>query len=262
MITWWKYFLTETFWILCAPRHTGKSGQQKNAEAQTKVEQGNEAKDTAAAQSTYGQFEGPVEKSPFYKAMLTNGIESTSSAYNNARSNMAAKANQAGFGYSQPIAQGGGNQMAAAEAESLARVPRDAMISAAPLSMQAAGGSASMANAEGGRGEQYNNDAYGMQKGRAGLWNQLFQAGVSAATGMGTAAIQHCWVAAAAYDGWDDPRVHAVRAKLWADAAKSRSMRLILGLYLAFGEYVGFVIGKSDCLRRVTRKFLDRYLGK
>lgn len=185
--------------------HHGKSGQQKLAEqqsansiAQQQADQSqmnnltNAANRTLnTAQGSLGQFEGPVQQSPFYKALLTSGIESTSNAYDQARANTAQRAQMAGFGYSQPITQGADNQLAAREAETQASLPREAMLETAPLTMRAAEDTigigrdkAGMGQAYGQQGLQYgqqadnyNQQAYGMNKQRGSIWNDLLKVG-------------------------------------------------------------------------------------
>lgn len=197
MRLFWHFFWAGTLF------HSGKSGQQKVAEQQTGTSIGNQNADTqqqsnltGAAQGTLGQFEGPVQNSPFYKSLLTTGIQNTSDAYQNAAANTKARANAAGFGYNQPVAQGADNQLQAQETSALAKVPQTAMAEAAPLSLEAAGQSGQMGMGYGnqalGWGNQaqgWNNAAYGMNRNRSNMWNQLLQTGAGAAQGLGEAAI-------------------------------------------------------------------------
>lgn len=194
MMKWWMYFLEEAFWILCAPRHHGKGGQQKQAEVTSVQDQQRETADlgqqkslTGAAQGTLGQFEGPVDKSPFYQSLLRSGTQSTSNAYDAAKASMAQRSNQSGFGYNQPVAQAGQGQVDTSEARALGAIPDEAMVAAAPLSMQAAGesgqlgmGYGSQALGFGGQNLQSNDQAAKLQSRRSGLWNQLFGAGEEA----------------------------------------------------------------------------------
>ena len=188
-------------WKYCY--HHGKTGQQKVAEQQTGTDITNQNNDvnqqqqlTGAAQGTLSQFEGPVQNSPFYKALLTSGIEGTSGAYDTARSNMKAQENQAGFGYNQPVAQGADNQLQAQEASDLAKVPNTAMTEAAPLSLSAAGTTANMGMGYGSQAQGWdsaaqgwNNSAYNMNQKRGSLFNTLLQSGMQAGQGLGEAAI-------------------------------------------------------------------------
>ena len=179
----WHFFWAGTLF------HHGKSGQQKQAEGTANTDLAQQGQLTGAAQGSLGQFEGPVQQSPFYKAMLNTGIQSTSDAYQNASTNMRQRANAAGFGYNQPVTQGAQGQLDAQEAKSMSEVPEKAMLATAPLSLQAAGQTGQMGMGYGAQGLDALNSAYNMQKGRGGLWNQLFNAGVGAGTGLGEAAL-------------------------------------------------------------------------
>jgi hypothetical protein len=166
---------------------SSKTGQQKVAEGQqglaaanSKLQfaKGNDLTDTA--QGTLSQFEGPVQNSPFYKSLLTTGTEATTNAYDSAKANANARANAAGFGYTQPIAQGAQNQVGAQEASALAAVPREAMTATAPLSLQAAQDTAQIGENAGSQAlgwnqasQNWNNDAYNMQSRRNGWLQNL-----------------------------------------------------------------------------------------
>ena len=157
--------------------HHGKSGQQKVAEQQTAsdVAQSNDA--TKAAQGTFSQFEGPVQQSPFYKALLTTGIEDTSNAYQNAKANTTARARAAGFGYEQPVTQGAQSQMDQAEASALARVPQNATIAATQPALTAAEGSAGLGLGLGNQAQGWNKSAYDMNRQRGSWWDTLMKVG-------------------------------------------------------------------------------------
>jgi hypothetical protein len=157
--------------------HHGKSGQQKVAENQTGYALGQQKYLSDKSQGTLNQFEGPVQDSPFYKALTTTGIENTSRAYDRAKSGMRERANMSGFGYNQPVEQGGENQLASQEASSLAEVPRDAMLSVAPLALGAAGQTGNAALEFGRQGMDANQMAYGMNKQRGSIWDDLFKVG-------------------------------------------------------------------------------------
>lgn len=129
--------------------HSGAGHQQRR---QATSDFGQQGQLTGQAQGTLGQFEGPVNQSPFYKSLLATGIQDTSNAYQNARSNMRQQANAAGFGYNQPVTQGADNQLQAREASDMARVPMEAELGAAPLSLQAAGQTGSMGMGYGAQG--------------------------------------------------------------------------------------------------------------
>jgi hypothetical protein len=139
----WHYFWAGTLF------HSGAAHQQR---AQATSDFGQQKGLTGQAQGTLGQFEGPAQQSPFYKSLLTTGIQSTSDAYQNARSNMRQQANQAGFGYAQPATQGADNQLQAREASDMAKIPMEAELGTAPLSLQAAGQTGQMGMGYGSQG--------------------------------------------------------------------------------------------------------------
>jgi hypothetical protein len=154
---------------------TGKTGQQKVAENQVGVAGGQQNNDISTqnnftqaqiradeqAQSGLTQFEGPVQQSPFYKALWNTGISSTSKAYDNADTAMRQRAQQAGFGYNQPITQAGDNQLRAQEASDLGSLPDRALTAAAPLDLQASGQTAGLAGQEAGTAATYGNQSLG-----------------------------------------------------------------------------------------------------
>lgn len=104
------------------------------------------------AQKSLSQFEGPIEQSPFYKALLTTGIESTSNAYQSAARGARSRAMQAGYGYNQPAAAGAEDQVAAQGASELATQPNKALLGAAPMTLQAAGETGNLGSTQTGEG--------------------------------------------------------------------------------------------------------------
>ena len=163
--------------------HHGRSGTQKMGEQTSMADKGKQDQLTGQAQGTLGQFEGPVQDSPFYSALKNTGIEATSQAYDRARANTAQRANMAGFGYNQPITQGAQTSLDRSEASDLARVPQEAMLSAAPLALQAAGQTGSMGMGYGSQGLGYYDAAsqQDMQRQRSGLYNNLWNLGTTIA---------------------------------------------------------------------------------
>jgi hypothetical protein len=154
--------------------HSGAGHQQRVQATNDFSQEGNL---TNAAQSTDSQFEGPVQNSPFYKALLTTGIQNTSNAYQNARSSEAANAKAAGFGYNQPVAQGADNQLRAQETSALANVPDQAMEAAAPLSLEAAQNSGQMGLGYGNQGVSLLN----ANANKPSIWQSLLQTGMQSA---------------------------------------------------------------------------------
>ena len=68
-----------------------------------------------------------------------------------------------------------------------------------------------------------------------------------------------CWIARAVY-GDNDPRVTEVRERLLDRAATSRSLRVVLGLYLIFGEPLSWAVSRIAWLRSGFREVLDQFL--
>lgn len=141
------------------------------------------------AQGTLNQFEGPVQDSPFYKALKTAGTDSTANAYQSAKSNVRARAKSAGFGTS-PVGEGATAGIESEEAKAQARVPGEALVEATGPALSAAGKTADMGTSLGSTGSQYFGDASSMENAyqqaaaarSAAMWGALGQVG-SAATG-------------------------------------------------------------------------------
>jgi hypothetical protein len=169
-------FILEPFhdpfgWRYCF--HNGQNAQQTKTDTQ-ETQQGlqqNQAL-TNDAQGTLSQFEGPVQNSPFYKALLTQGTEQTSNAYGNAQANQRQQANMSGFGYNSPTAQGGQAQLQSQEAGALAAEPQQAMTQAAQSALQAAGETGQLAGQQGQMATSFNNAA--QQEQQNSLWNRLW----------------------------------------------------------------------------------------
>lgn len=171
------------FWYAgpIAEAKPGKSDPQKAAEAASAADRAKQGQLTDTAQGTLGQFEGPVDQSPFYKALLTQGTEATSNAYQNAQQNVRARAKQAGFGYEQPVEQGAEAGIQAQEAGALARVPGEALLEASGPALSAAGQTGSMGMGYGQQGLGYNTNAGNMEARRVSFWDKLLQSGQAAA---------------------------------------------------------------------------------
>lgn len=139
----------------------------------------------ATAQGTLSQFEGPVQNSPFYKALKTAGTESTADAYASAKSNTAARAKAAGFGSQQPIAQGAQDQVGAEEAKAQAQVPGRALVQATGPALTAAGETAGIGASQTGAGVQYSGQEVDLEKQyqaqlaaqQQAMWQAISQAG-------------------------------------------------------------------------------------
>lgn len=178
--------------VLAHPVSGGKpggGGLVNQGASQSAADQQQENSLTGTAQGSLSQFEGPVQNSPFYKALVSQGTEGISAAYNNARSNVADKAKMAGFGYSSPAGQGGNAQLQAQQASSQAELPRNAMTEAAPMALQAAGETAGMGTAYGNQGANYYGSAAGLEGKRIGasqgMYGSLMNIGAQLAKGLG-----------------------------------------------------------------------------
>jgi hypothetical protein len=170
----------------------GKSPYQAPAAAVSTQQNAAGVANEGTAQGTLSQFEGPVQQSPFYKALLTSGLESTSNAYQNVQSKAKENAQRAGVGGgNQPAAQTNETAVGAQEAGALARVPGQAMVEATGPALEAAGQTGRMGQAQVGEGMgalRTANDIYGQdQQRKAALWKTLAGVGLNAgavATGL------------------------------------------------------------------------------
>lgn len=139
--------------------------------------------DYGGARSTVSQFEGPVDKSPFYKALYNTGVSGTSNAYQSARTNQRSRAKAAGYGYEQPVAQGADAQLDRSEAQDMAQVGPKSLVAATQPALEAAQISSGMGTAEGSQGlgywqstipleQQYQQQ---LQQRQQALWNAIAQ---------------------------------------------------------------------------------------
>ncbi len=89
--------------------------------------------------------------------------------------------------------------------------------------------------------------------------NQMMNTLVGAAVGAGSAFASGgataigCWIAAAVYDGWDDPRVWRVRERIFGGRHQ-----IVAALYLAFGERIARLVKKYGVLKAGFRFVFDR----
>lgn len=153
---------------------TKKNPAQGTAQQIQQQQTGAGVANEAAAQNTLGQFEGPVQQSPFYKQLLTTNLQNTANNYGNLRSQARANANQAGFGYGSPNAQGNDTALQAQEAGALNQVPTTTALAATQPALQAAGASSQLGQAQTGTGLQANQQYGNMwQQSQNGLWNTI-----------------------------------------------------------------------------------------
>ena len=128
-------FGANTKWEKHKPKRSGVEG---TAQSQSLGQQQAGEKNIGTAQGTLSQFEGPITSSPYYKSLVATGTDATSDAFTNAKANTAARARQAGFGYSSPIGQAASRETEGQEASALAQVPTKAIEATAPLELEAA----------------------------------------------------------------------------------------------------------------------------
>ena len=78
-----------------------------------------------------------------------------------------------------------------------------------------------------------------------------------AVAGLGTAASGFmpkpapCWIAAEIFDGWGDPRTSLVREWLLTDFSRMAIGRMLVKLYMKFGERTAAAIHKHRALRAI-----------
>ena len=112
-------------------------------------------------------------------------------------------------------------------------------------------------------------------------WQPLVMSGIGAAASFATAGLSNldtegtstageqahnflsgglsslCWIAAATFGGWDDPRTHEVRAYLIGPFSKNWYGRAIVHLYRKFGRR----LASSKIALRILRPFIYRALN-
>lgn len=168
----------------------GGGGDTKNAENKASSLTDQQLADQKAALGSAGKTEdyyqgsGGPQTTGLYKSLLTSGLESTSDAYQGAKSATKANEEKSGYGYASPASEGADREVNSAEAHDLAQVPDKALIQATGPQLQATG----MKQAQAGYynpstyfGDQANlAQAYDKQK--SALWQSLAQIGGGIAT--------------------------------------------------------------------------------
>jgi hypothetical protein len=84
----------------------------------------------------------------------------------------------------------------------------------------------------------------------------------AAAGGVAANNAAGCWIAAAVYDGWEDPRTIDVRHWLNTEFTKTLRGKLVMAAYLAIGEQVAYFVKRSTLLKKVFRPLFDRALAR
>lgn len=111
-------------------------------------------------------------KTGLYKDYVTQGTEGTAEAYDNAKANLAAENEKAGFGYSQPTTQGGNEALSNEESKAMAQVPGQALTQTIQPELEAL-------NIRSGEAKDYNpasyvNDATSLQEQQNNENNALY----------------------------------------------------------------------------------------
>lgn len=78
-------------------------------------------------EATASQYNGPAEKTPYYRSRLNTDITATSKAFNDTRAQGRLAGNARGFGYTSPIAQGNEQSLASEESSRLGQLPGEAL---------------------------------------------------------------------------------------------------------------------------------------
>ena len=73
---------------------------------------------------------------------------------------------------------------------------------------------------------------------------------------------QSCWIAAAVYDGWDDPRTIDVREWLVTEFVKTFTGRVVMWMYVKFGRQTARLVKHSLLLKKVFKSLFDLALAK
>jgi len=93
-----------------------------------------------------------------------------------------------------------------------------------------------------------------------GFWDTFAPALAQGAGAVGAGFATHCWIAAAVYDGWLDPRTVLVREWLSTEFIRRPIGRLVMALYARHGRQVAEAVKRHAWLRRVFRPLFDSAL--
>jgi hypothetical protein len=85
---------------------------------------------------------------------------------------------------------------------------------------------------------------------------------LTGSTATGVDITRGCRIAAAIYDGWDDPRTIAVREWLHTEFATTAFGRFVMSAYLRFGERIAEQIKLHPPLMRVFKPIFDAALRR
>jgi len=71
-----------------------------------------------------------------------------------------------------------------------------------------------------------------------------------------------CWIAAAVYEGWSDPRTIQVREWLNNEFTKQITGKVVMGVYRAIGRQVAWFVRRSPLLQKAFRPLFDKALAR
>jgi hypothetical protein len=132
------------------------------------------------------QFNGPVQNTPYYKALLQQGTTSTNQAYDSASRNLKTSMEGAGVGGSSGAAAGNNAAMASQRASTLSQVQPSATTNATNMQMNANQQSLQEAGMYSGAGLGYfggaNQDEQNALQRQSSMYAGLLQAGMGAAS--------------------------------------------------------------------------------
>lgn len=164
-----------------------RSPLEAPAQQQQQADVAGQTKAYGSANATDANFSGPTQDTPYYKSLVASSTDATSDAYESAKANSAAKAQQAGFGYDSPIGQAASRETTNTEAAKLGQIPAQAAAVTAPLQLEAAGQQLQEGTALGQQSLGYENAAVNLedefQKRNSAFQNKLWDIGAGAAGG-------------------------------------------------------------------------------
>jgi hypothetical protein len=98
--------------------------------------------------------------------------------------------------------------------------------------------------------------------GSANAWNTMIGQLQNTWGGGGTSVSSYCWIAAAVYGGWDDPRTVAVRQWLTEEFSKKLYGKIVIAAYRTLGREVAWCVKRNALLKRFFRALFDVALRK
>jgi hypothetical protein len=94
-------------------------------------------------------------------------------------------------------------------------------------------------------------------------WMNMVGGALGGAAGALTSyGLKSCWIAAELYGGWNDPRTDLVRTWLALDFGRKLHGRVVLKLYMLFGERIAHYIKDHPRTRAVFQRLFDKALAR